>query len=34
MAPPQGMNKRWSLGFVADALSGGQRFRVLAEVDN
>ena len=34
MAVPQGPNQRWSLDFVADALSWGRRFRVLAVVDD
>lgn len=34
MALPQGPNQRWSLDFVADALSWGRRFRVLAVVDD
>jgi putative transposase len=34
VAIPQGPNQRWSLGFVADALSWEQRFRVLAVVDD
>jgi putative transposase len=34
MAVPQGPNQRWSLDFVADALSWGRRFRVLAIVDD
>lgn len=33
-ALPQGPNQRWSLDFVADALSWGRRFRVLAVVDD
>ncbi len=31
---PQEPNQRWSLDFVADVLSGGRRFRVLAIVDD
>jgi putative transposase len=31
---PQGPNQRWSLDFVADVLSWGRRFRVLAIVDD
>jgi putative transposase len=31
---PQGPNQRWSLDFVADGLSWGRRFRVLAIVDD
>src|SRR3546814_2812935 len=34
MTLPQGPNQRWSLDFVADALSWGRRFRVLAVVDD
>ena len=34
MAVPQGPNQRWSLDFVADTLSWGRRFRVLAVVDD
>ena len=34
MALPQGMNQRWSLDFVSDALACGRRFRVLAVVDD
>jgi putative transposase len=34
MTIPQGPNQRWSLDFVADALSWGRRFRVLAVVDD
>jgi putative transposase len=34
MAIPQGPNQRWSLDFVADALSWGRRFRILAIVDD
>ena len=34
MAIPQGPNQRWSLDFVADALSWGRRFRVLALIDD
>lgn len=34
MAVPQGPNQRWSLDFVADALSWGRRFRVLAVIDD
>lgn len=34
MAIPQGPNQRWSLDFVADTLSWGRRFRVLAVVDD
>jgi putative transposase len=30
---PQAANQRWSLDFVADVLSWGRRFRVLAIVD-
>lgn len=31
---PQGMNERWSLDFVSDALTDSRRFRVLAVVDD
>jgi putative transposase len=31
---PQGPSQRWSLDFVADVLSWGRRFRVLAIVDD
>ncbi len=31
---PDRANQRWSLGFVSDALSDGQRFRVLCIVDD
>lgn len=34
MTLPQGPNQRWSLDFVANALSWGRRFRVLAVVDD
>lgn len=34
MALPRGMNQRWSLDFVSDALACGRRFRVLAVVDD
>ncbi|TCT04569.1 integrase-like protein [Tepidamorphus gemmatus] len=34
MAIRQGPNQRWSLDFVADALSWDRRFRVLAVVDD
>ena len=34
MTIPQGPNQRWSLDFVADVLSWGRRFRVLAVVDD
>ena len=34
MAIPQGANQRWSVDFVADALSDGRRFRILAVVDD
>jgi putative transposase len=33
-ALPQGPDQRWSLDFVADVLSWGRRFRVLAIVDD
>lgn len=31
---PQGINQRWSLDFVSDALSCGRRFRIFAVVDD
>jgi transposase InsO family protein len=31
---PQGANQRWSLDFQADAFADGQRFRILAVVDD
>jgi len=31
---PNRANQRWSLDFVSDALSDGQRFRILCIVDN
>ncbi|MBN9530322.1 MAG: transposase family protein [Alphaproteobacteria bacterium] len=31
---PQGVNQRWSLDFVSDALTDGRRFRILAVVDD
>ena len=34
MALPDGPNQRWSLDFVADALSWGRRLRVLCVVDD
>lgn len=34
MALPQTVNQRWSLDFVADALSSGRRFRILTVVDD
>ena len=34
MAVPQGVNQRWSLDFVSDALSCGRRFRVLCVIDD
>ena len=34
MAIPQGPNRRWSVDFVADVLSDGRRFRILAVVDD
>ena len=34
MAIPQGVNQRWSLDFVSDALSCGRRFRVLCVIDD
>jgi putative transposase len=34
IALPQGLNQRWSLDFVSDALACGRKFRVLALVDD
>lgn len=34
MALPRGVNQRWSLDFVSDALDYGRRFRVLGVVDD
>jgi len=34
MAVPQGINQRWSLDFVSDALVDSRRFRILAIVDD
>ena len=34
MSVPDGPNQRWSLDFVADALSWGRRFRILCIVDD
>ena len=34
MALPQGLNQRWSLDFVSDALANSRRFRILAIVDD
>jgi putative transposase len=34
MVMPQGPNQRWSLDFVADALTDGRRFRILTIVDD
>jgi Integrase core domain. len=34
MVLPQGVNQRWSLDFLSDALSDSRRFRVLAVVDD
>ena len=34
MALPQGINQRWSLDFVSDALTDNRRFRVLAVIDD
>ena len=31
---PAGVNERWSLDFVSDALTDGRRFRILAIVDD
>jgi putative transposase len=32
MALPQGINQRWSLDFVSDALADSRRFRILAAI--
>jgi putative transposase len=34
MAIPQGLNQRWSLDFLSDAMSDGRRFRIFAVVDD
>ncbi len=34
MTLPQGVNQRWSLDFVSDALACGRRFRVLNVIDD
>ena len=34
MTLPGAINQRWSLDFVADALSDGRRFRILCVVDD
>lgn len=34
MTLPDAINQRWSLDFVADALSDGRRFRILCIVDD
>jgi transposase InsO family protein len=34
MAIPQGVNQRWSLDFVSDALACGRKFRILTVVDD
>jgi putative transposase len=34
MAIPQGLNQRWSLDFLSDAMADGRRFRILAIVDD
>ena len=34
MRLPAGINQRWSLDFIADALSDGRRFRILWVVDD
>ena len=31
---PRGLNQRWSLDFLSDALGDGRRFRILAVVDD
>ncbi len=34
IALPDGVNQRWSLDFVSDALADGRRFRILCVVDD
>jgi len=34
LALPQGLNQRWSLDFLGNALSDGRRFRILAVIDD
>ena len=34
MAVPQGINQRWSLDFVSDALIDSRRFRILAVIED
>jgi putative transposase len=34
MTLPQGINQRWSLDFVSDALADSRRFRILAVIDD
>jgi len=34
MLPPERLNQRWSLDFIADTLSDGRRFRILCVVDD
>ena len=34
MVVPQGINQRWSLDFVSDALTDSRRFRILAVIDD
>lgn len=34
LAPPTRPNQRWSMDFVSDSTTGGQRFRVLTVVDD
>ena len=34
MTVPQGINQRWSLDFVSDALADSRRFRILAVIDD
>jgi putative transposase len=34
MAVPQGINQRWSLDFVSDALVDSRRFRILTVIDD
>ena len=34
LAVPHGLNQRWSLDFLSDQMTSGQRFRILAVVDD
>ena len=34
MVTPGAANQRWSLDFIADQLTDGRRFRILAVVDD